>query len=393
MVEVMKKCHSELDSESTRKQTLKQVQGDGLEYQKDIENVLSLNCDFSVLNNRTILITGATGLIGSVLADMLVFLSEKFNLALNLILVSRSVENHSEKKNNAALTFIKCDISNENILEKIEEIASPSARNDSVSNLGNKKIDCIFHLSSTTHPKAYSKYPIETILTNVNGTHQLLELASKNLPCRFVLASSVEVYGDDRQNLADGFSETDFGYLDPNTARACYNEAKRLSETLCQAYKAEKNCDVVIARLARSYGPTLKKDDSKALSQFIHRGLSGENIVLKSDGNQFYSYIYSADAAGALVFLMLKGGNREAYNIADRNSNIYLKDLASLVAKNCGVKVVFDIPDEAEKNGYSKAVRAVLNPAKLNLLGWKAQVGIGDGIKRTVEIMRGGGKK
>lgn len=353
----------------------------------DIESVLDLNCDFSVLKNKSILITGATGLIGSVLVDMLLFLAEKFDLNLNLILVSRSVENHTEKKSNAVLTFIKCDIANENILEKIRNCHSELVSES--QNVECEKIDYIFHLASTTHPSDYAKYPIETILTNVNGTKYLLELATKNLPCRFLLASSVEVYGDDRENRADGFSETDFGYLDCNTTRACYNEAKRLSETLCQSYKSEKNCDVVIARLARSYGPTLKKDDTKALSQFIHKGIAGKNIVLKSEGNQFYSYIYSADAASALIFLMLKGENGEAYNVADKNSNVHLKDLAELVAKTCGVKVVFDIADEAEKSGYSKAVRAVLNPEKFGLIGWKAQVGIEDGIRRTIEIMRG----
>lgn len=372
-------CHSEFDSEST-KEMLKQVQHDNAEYQKDIESVLSLNCDFSVLKSKTILITGATGLIGKVLVDMLVFLSEKFNLNLNLILVSQSVENHTEKKSNAVLTFIKCDIANENL----ENIILNSFQNQK-----NQKIDYIFHLASTTHPSDYAKYPIETILTNVNGTKSLLEIASKNFPCRFILASSVEVYGDDKKNRADGFSETDFGYLDCNTTRACYNEAKRLCETLCQAYKSEKNCDVVIARLARSYGPTLKKGDTKALSQFIHKGIAGENIVLKSEGIQFYSYIYSADATSALIFLMINGRNGEAYNVADKNSNVHLKDLAELVAKNCGVKVVFDIPDEAEKSGYSKAVRAVLNPMKINSLGWHAKVGIEEGIKRTIEIMRG----
>lgn len=346
--------------------------------------MLNLDCDFSALKNKAILVTGATGLIGSVLVDMLVFLSEKFSLNLKLILVSRSIENRTERKENTQFCYIKCDIANESLESVIL---------NSFQNLESEKIDFIFHLASTTHPLAYSKYPVETILTNVNGTHQLLELASKNLPCRFVLASSVEIYGDDRENLADGFSETDLGYLDCNTSRACYNEAKRLSETLCQAYKSEKNCDVVIARLARSYGPTLKNDDTKALSQFIHKGLKRENIVLKSDGSQFYSYIYSADAASALIFLILKGENGEAYNIADKSSDVHLRDLANLVAKNCEVEVVFDIPDETEKKGYSKSVRALLNPEKLNSLGWKAQVGIEEGIKRTIEIMKSNNKE
>lgn len=340
---------------------------------EDIKSVLNLNCDFSKLQEKTILITGATGLIGSVLVDMLIFLSKTQSLNLSLILISRSTENFCENKDGVFVQHIKCDIANEKLDEKISD---------------NKKIDFIFHLASNTHPADYAKYPVETILTNFIGTKGLLDLATKNLPCRFILASSVEVYGDDRINLPGGFKESDFGYLDCNTMRACYNESKRISETLCQAYKAEKNCDVVIARIARSYGATLKKNDTKALSQFLRYGLNNENIILKSSGEQYFSYIYSSDVASALVFLMLKGTNTEAYNIADKKSNIHLKDLANLVAQNCNVKVVFDSPEKTEKIGYSKSVRAILNTEKINALGWSAQVGIEEGIKRTVEEMK-----
>lgn len=343
-------------------------------YQEDIKSVLNLNCDFSKLQDKTILITGATGLIGSVFVDMLIFLSKTHSLNLSLILISRSTENFFENREGVFVQHIKCDIANEKLGEKISD---------------NKKIDFIFHLASNTHPADYSKYPIETILTNFNGTKELLDISSKNLPCRFIFASSVEVYGDDKEKLSNGFKESDFGYLDCNTMRACYNESKRLSESLCQAYKAEKNCDVVIARIARSYGATLKKNDTKALSQFLRCGLNNENIILKSRGKQFFSYVYSSDVACALIFLMLKGKNGEAYNIADENSNIQLKDLANLVAQNCNVNVAFDIPEETEKAGYSKSEKAILNPSKINSLGWSAQVGIEEGVERTIKILAG----
>lgn len=342
-------------------------------YKQDIKSILNLNCNFFELKEKTILITGATGLIGSVLVDMLVFLSNTYKLDLNLLLMSRTAESRSEKFEGTFIQHIKCDVSNEKLTEKIPL---------------DKKIDFIFHLASNTHPADYSKYPIETILTNFNGTKGLLDIASKNLPCRFILASSVEVYGDDKEELSEGFKESDFGYLDCNTMRSCYNESKRISESLCQAYKAEKNCDVVIARIARSYGATLKKNDTKALSQFLRCGLNNENIILKSSGKQYFSYIYYSDVATALVFLMLKGKNSEAYNIADKNSNIQLKDLASLVAQDCNVEVVFDIPEETEKAGYSKSIRAILNTEKINTLGWSAKVSIEEGIKRTIKILQ-----
>ena len=160
-----------------------------------------------------------------------------------------------------------------------------------------EKLDYIIHLASNTHPKSYANQPISTITTNVLGTINLLELAKNNPGSRVLLLSSVEIYGENKSNEKESFSEKDFGYIDCNTVRAGYNESKRCSETLACAYNSECGVDFVIARLCRCYGPTLLKTDTKALSQFIFHALKSENIVLKSEGLQNYSYIYASDQA------------------------------------------------------------------------------------------------
>ena len=170
--------------------------------------------------------------------------------------------------------------------------------------------------------------------------------------------------------------------------RAGYPESKRCGEALCQAYLREKGLDVVIPRLTRSYGPTLLKSDTKALSQFLSKALAGEDIVLKSAGTQYYSYTYVADAVSGLLFVLLNGETGGAYNIADEKSDIMLKDLAAIIAENVGHKVVFEIPNATEAAGFSKATKARLDSRKLQSLGWKAMYDIRTGIKRTLSILR-----
>ncbi len=336
---------------------------------EDVESILLQNCNFLLLKNKTILITGATGLIGSVFSDMLCFLNEKFSLNLNLLLISR----HERISEYSCAKYI------------VHDVNKPFNTDE--------KIDYIVHAASNTHPLQYAAEPIETITANIFGTYNLLELAAKNNNCRFVLASSVEIYGNDVECKEKGFSETDCGYLDCNTVRAGYNESKRLSETLCQAYLAQKNVDFVSARLCRAYGPTLKKDDSKVMSQFLRNAAEGKDIVLKSEGLQYYSYIYSADAASAIIYLMLCGKTGEAYNVAGVNSDIHLKELAKLIADYAGTKVIVDLPSDIEKKGFSKSQHAVLNTSKIKQLGWKSLYQIKMGCERTIDFLSNGRNK
>ncbi len=246
--------------------------------------------------------------------------------------------------------------------------------------------DYWIHAASTTHPVAYASEPVNTIFSNVLGTKNILEKAAESRG-RFLFLSSVEIYGENRGDT-EYFAEKDCGYIDCNTLRAGYPEAKRVSEAMCQAYSAQFGVDTVILRLPRCYGPTMQMTDSKAVAQFIKKAVAGEDIVLKSEGKQLYSYAHVADAACGLLWVLLAGKSGEAYNLADEKSDITLKKLAELTADCVGKNVVFDLPNEAEKRGFSKAQKALLDGRKLESLGWQPAHSIQDGIPETIKILR-----
>ena len=263
----------------------------------------------------------------------------------------------------------------------------PHDINDSLEGKMDEAFDYILHLASNTHPVAYATNPVATITANVLGTDHLLRYAVSHKAKRFVFASSNEVYGENRGDV-EFFKETYCGYINSNTLRAGYPESKRCGEALCQAYHKELGIDVVIPRFTRSYGPTMLMSDTKAVSQFIRNGIRGQDIVLKSEGNQYYSYTYAADAAAGLLTVMLCGKCGEAYNIADSKSDITLRDLSHFIAGLCNTKVIFEIPDAVEKAGYSTATKARLDGSRLKGLGWSMKYDIRTGIERTIDIMR-----
>lgn len=340
-------------------------------YMEDIHYVAESDLPWDRLRNSKVLITGAGGLIGSFLIDVLMWRNRNAGMNCKIYGMGRNESSALERFANywgsPLFAFVTQDITDK---PKMEE-----------------HFDYILHLASNTHPVAYATRPISTIATNVLGTDNLLRYAADHGIRRFLFASSNEIYGENRGDV-ETFTEEYCGYINCNTVRAGYPESKRCGEALCQAYMKEAGIDIVIPRLTRSYGPTLLQSDTKAMSQFIKKAVSGEDIILKSEGKQYYSYTYVADAVLGLMTVLLKGEGGEAYNIADEKSDITLKDLALAIAKSCGRKVVFDVPDNTEKMGYSTATKARLDGSKLKKLGWEMKYDIPKGVERTISILK-----
>ena len=263
-------------------------------YIEDLDYVAELNLPWEKFQNKSILISGATGLVGSFLVDVLMTKNVK-GLNCTIYALSRNAQKASDRfskwSNNPLLQFIPYDIN------------KVFVRDD----LGT--IDYVLHMASNTHPMQYSTDPIGTITTNIIGVQNMLDFAVEHHATRFAFTSSNEIYGENRGDV-ELFAEDYCGYINSNTMRAGYPESKRCGEALCQAYKAQKGLDTVIPRPTRSYGPTMLMSDTKAISQFIRKGIVGEDIVLKSSGIQYYSYTYVADAVSGLLYVLLKRRER-----------------------------------------------------------------------------------
>ena len=335
-------------------------------YKNDIQQIFNENLPWDKLSGTNILVTGATGLIGSTLVDVLMA-----NPCLDYCVyasgrnIKRAKERFGKYFDSDFFSFINYDV------------VSPLE--------SDLKFDYIIHAASSASPNVFLQNPVEIIKSNIYGVSNLMDYGISHGMKRFLFVSSGEIYG-----IGDGrvFNEEYSGYVDCVKARSCYPSSKRASETLCASYATEYGAEVVIARPCHIYGPHYTENDNRVYAQFIRNVLNGEDIVMKSSGVQFRSWCYVVDCVSALLFVLLKGASGEAYNIADPTSIYTIRQLAEMLAEIGHCKVIIETPSEMEKKGYNPVQKSVFSVDKLENLGWTISGSMQEKMIKTVNYLK-----
>jgi len=334
-----------------------------MNYQNTLKQAAQVSLPWERLQGKNILIAGATGLIGSTVVDVLMYRSP---LDFDIYACGRNEERARRRFaawwNDPHFHFLKHDVT-----QPLEDTAD---------------FHFIIDAASGASPQLYVSDPVGIIRANILGVDRLLDSGRQHHLEKFVYVSSGEVYGE-----GDGraFTEDYSGYVDPMSVRSCYPSSKRAAETLCVAYAQEYGIDVSVARPSHVYGPYFTESDNRVYAQFVRNVLRGENIVMKSDGMKFRSWCYVVDCALALLYILLKGENGKAYNIADESSNRTIRDLAQMIAAIAGREVRIEMPKDAAVTGGTPITKAVFDTSRLQSLGWQITGTMEDKMRATIE--------
>ena len=323
-------------------------------FEEDIKNIIN-DFDMSVFDGKTILVTGATGLIGKLCVKSL--LNSGYNTQVIAL-----VRDEEKAKNifgeSKRLTYLVQDIN-----QRINTT---------------RRVDYIIHAASTTSSKDFVEKPVETIYTAINGSRNVLEFAKNKRLEGMVYLSSLEIYG---VNEKENIKEEDYGYIDILNPRSSYSESKKMVETMCISYGTEYGVPVKIARLAQTFGAGVSISDNRVFAQFAKAIINKENIILHTKGETKRNYCYTTDAVRGIFTILTKGENNNAYNVANENSYYSISEMAHLL-ENEYTKVEYKI-DEVNR-GYNPTVKIALNTEKLNALGWEAKVNLKEMFDRLI---------
>lgn len=326
---------------------------------------------FEPFRGKTVVVTGATGLIGSLVCKALLLADERMGLGCAVIAVVRSREKAEGVLGDYALlgdpSYIIADLA----AEKSVDV---------------EHADYILHAASVTKSKMMVERPVDVIDTSLRGTEAMLELA-RNTGARMVYVSSMEVYGTLLEGqVADEFA---LGWIDLASPRTSYPESKRMCECLCAGYASQYGVQVCSARLAQTFGAGVLLGEGRAFMQFAHSAIRGEDVTLRTRGLSEGNYVNSIDCVAGLLTLLARGGAGQAYNVANEESHGTIREVAQFACNVLGdgrSHVVIDV-DESNSAGYAPDVHLRLSSAKLRSLGWGPRVSLADSFRQLGEFI------
>ena len=345
---------------------------DNAQWINDVDEVSKVVPEVDMLAGKSVMITGAAGLICSSVVDILFRYNDTHESKVQILAAGRWLSEMSDRFHEMAdredFTFVPYDAS----------------KTDNVLNV---HADYIIHGASNAFPAMIVKEPVETMMSNFLGMKFLLDYAKAQGTKRLLYISSSEVYGE--KEGSEPYREGQYGYINLLEPRNSYSVGKRAAETLCASYAAEYGVESVIVRPGHIYGPTASPHDNRVASAWSYSVARGEDIVMKSDGAQIRSYCYCLDCASAMLKVLLKGENGHAYNISNPDSIISIKQMAEILAESGGVRLRMELPTEEERKGFNPMSNSSLESTNLVGLGWRGCFDAKTGFGHTVEILKG----